>query len=132
MSDSHPTALAVGGSLPSAANALERGVKPYSPTRDAARRVARNPGAVAGAIVLVVIVLLTIFAPVVAPDDPDLQNSQALRAAPSRDHLFGTDRFGRDVFSRTIYGGRKSLPVGVVAVFIGAVVGVSVGLAAGY
>src|SRR4051794_15745066 len=114
MSDSQPTAVLAGGSMSGAANILERGVKPYSPTRDAARRIARNPGAVAGAIVLVVIVLLTIFAPAIAPDDPNLQNSQALRAAPSRNHLFGTDRFGRDVFSRTIYGGRKSLPVGVV------------------
>lgn len=101
-------------------------------TRDALHRLGRNPGAVAGAIVLTAIVLLAVFAPVVSPYDPIEQNSQAIRAHPSRDHLFGADTFGRDVFSRVLYGGRQSLPVGLVAVGIAAVVGVTFGLIAGY
>jgi peptide/nickel transport system permease protein len=101
-------------------------------TADALRRLRRNPGAVLGAVVLAVLILLAIFAPVVAPDDPIAQNTQAIRQAPSRQHIFGTDTFGRDVFSRVIYGGRKSLPVGLVAVSIAAIVGVSLGLMAGY
>jgi len=106
--------------------------KPSSLTRDALQRLRRNPGAIAGAAVLAVIVLLALLAPTIAPHDPIDQDSQAIRAAPSRNHLFGADNFGRDVYSRVLYGGRKSLPVGVIAVFIGAVIGVTAGLAAGY
>jgi peptide/nickel transport system permease protein len=100
--------------------------------RESLHRLGRNPGAVAGVVVLAVIVLLAVFAPVVAPYDPIEQNSQAIRARPSREHLFGADTFGRDVFSRVLYGGRQSLPVGLVAVGIAAVVGVAFGLIAGY
>jgi peptide/nickel transport system permease protein len=106
--------------------------KPSGLTRDTIRRLRRNPGAVAGAVVLAAIVLLALLAPTIAPYDPIDQDSQAIRAAPRRDHLFGADSFGRDVYSRVLYGGRKSLPVGVVAVLIGAVIGVTAGLAAGY
>ncbi len=95
-------------------------------------RIARNPGALLGAAVLAVLIVLTVFAPIVAPYDPIAQDSQSIRAAPSRDHLFGADTFGRDVFSRVLYGGRKSLPIGLVAVSIAAVVGVGFGLVAGY
>jgi peptide/nickel transport system permease protein len=111
---------------------LGRMAKPHGLARDALHRLGRNPGAVAGAFVLAAIVLLAVFAPVVAPYDPIEQDSQAIRAAPSRDHLFGADTFGRDVFSRVLYGGRQSLPVGLVAVGIAAVIGVSFGLIAGY
>ncbi len=111
---------------------LGRMVKSRGLTRDALYRVGRNPGAVAGAIVLAVIVLLAIFAPLVAPYDPIAQDSQAIRAHPSREHIFGADTFGRDVFSRVIYGGRQSLPVGLVAVGIAAIIGVTFGLIAGY
>jgi peptide/nickel transport system permease protein len=100
--------------------------------RDTLHQLRRNPGAVAGAIVLAVIVLLAVFAPVVAPYDPIEQDSQAIRASPSREHLFGADTFGRDVFSRVLFGGRQSLPVGLVAVGIAAIVGVAFGLIAGY
>jgi peptide/nickel transport system permease protein len=111
---------------------FNRDTKPAGLTRDALRRLRRNPGAIAGAFVLAVIVLLSVLAPVIAPYDPIDQDSQAIRSAPSADHLFGADNFGRDVFSRVLYGGRKSLPVGLVAVLIGAVIGVTAGLAAGY
>jgi peptide/nickel transport system permease protein len=111
---------------------LERASPPTSLARDAARRLARNPGAVTGAIVLVVVVLLAILAPVIAPYDPIAQDSRAIRAGPSTSHLFGADNFGRDVFSRVLYGGRKSLPVGLIAVGIAVVIGVGFGLIAGY
>jgi len=102
------------------------------PARDTIRRLRRNPGAIAGAFVIAAIVLLAVFAPAISPYDPIDQDSQSIRAAPSRDHLFGADSLGRAVYSRVLYGGRKSLPVGLVAVLIGAVVGVTAGLAAGY
>lgn len=106
--------------------------KPSGLARDAMRRLFRNPGATAGLVVLALMVLLSIFAPVIAPYDPIDQDSQSIRAAPSREHLFGADTFGRDVFSRVLYGGRKSLPIGLIAVGIAAIFGVSFGLIAGY
>jgi len=95
-------------------------------------RVSRNPGALAGFVVLILIILSAVLAPAIAPYDPIEQNTQAIRQGPSSDHLFGTDTFGRDVFSRVIYGGRHSLPVGLVAVGIAGIVGVITGLSAGY
>jgi peptide/nickel transport system permease protein len=114
------------------AAALGRQAGASSLTRDALRRLWRNPGAVAGAVVLVVVILLAILAPLIAPYDPIEQDTSAIRAAPSREHLFGADNFGRDVFSRVLYGGRMSLPVGFVAVGITAIFGVALGLIAGY
>ncbi len=106
--------------------------RPRTLWRDMASRLRRNPSAMAGAVILTVMIFLAVFAPVLAPYDPIDQDSQAIRAEPSRDHLFGADTFGRDVYSRVLYGGRKSLPIGLVAVGIAAIVGVSTGLAAGY
>jgi len=106
--------------------------KPSNLWREAFRRLRRNPGAIAGAIVIVLIILMTLFASSIAPYDPNDQDSQSIRAAPSLDHLFGADNFGRDVFSRVLYGGRRSLPVGVIAVAIGAAIGVTAGLIAGF
>ncbi|CAN5651003.1 ABC transporter permease [soil metagenome] len=100
--------------------------------RETFNRIRKNPGALAGLIVLVAIVLSAIFAPYIVPHDPIEQNTQVIRQGPSLDHLFGTDTFGRDVFSRVIYGGRQSLPVGLIAVGIAGFVGVITGLAAGY
>ena len=100
--------------------------------RETFDRVRRNPGALAGLVILTVIVLLAIFAPLVAPFDPSQQNTQVIRHAPSLAHLFGTDSFGRDVLSRVIYGGRYSLPVGLVAVAVASSIGILSGLAAGF
>lgn len=112
--------------------ALGRERAATSLTRDTLRRLWMNPGAIAGAFVLAVMVLSAILAPLIAPYDPIAQDTTAIRAAPSAQHLFGTDNFGRDVFSRVLYGGRMSLPVGFVAVGITAVAGVALGLIAGY
>ncbi len=112
--------------------ALGRQAAASSLAGDALRRLWKNPGAIVGAIVLAIIVLLAIFAPFIAPYDPIAQDSAAIRAAPSPRHLFGADSFGRDVFSRVLYGGRMSLPVGFVAVGITAIVGIALGLIAGY
>ncbi len=100
--------------------------------RDTLRRVSRNPGALVGLIVLLTIIALTLLAPVISPYDPVRQDTQAIRQGPSLDHLFGTDTFGRDVFSRVLHAGRYSLPVGLVAVGVASFFGVLGGLAAGY
>jgi peptide/nickel transport system permease protein len=99
---------------------------------DTFRKMRRNPGAMVGLVVLTLIILASVFASVIAPYDPIEQDTQAIRQPPSTHHLFGTDTFGRDVFSRVLYGGRHSLPVGLIAVGIAAVFGVLGGLAAGY
>jgi peptide/nickel transport system permease protein len=139
MSESHRlTATITESSTPSTAirqptqQTLGREIAATSLTRDTLHRLWMNPGAIAGAFVLAVMVLSAIFAPLIAPYDPIAQDSTVIRAAPSAQHLFGTDNFGRDVFSRVLYGGRMSLPVGFVAVGITAVAGVALGLIAGY
>lgn len=123
----------VSATIPTrSADAIAAPIKSRGLAADAFHRIRKNPGALAGLIVLAAIVLCAIFAPVIAPDDPVEQNTQAIRQAPSWSHPFGTDTFGRDVFSRVIYGGRHSLPVGLIAVGIAGVVGVVTGLIAGY
>ncbi len=100
--------------------------------RDTFRKMRKNPGAMIGLVVLFLIILSAASAPVIAPHDPTLQDTQAIRKSPSMHHLFGTDTFGRDVFSRVLFGGRNSLPVGLIAVGVAAVFGVLCGLTAGY
>ncbi|GAB4363144.1 MAG: ABC transporter permease subunit [Oricola sp.] len=98
----------------------------------------QNKGAVVGLAVFSVIVFLAVFAPLIAPHSPSLQNRQALLLAPvwmdggSWAYLLGTDALGRDIFSRLIYGARFSLFIGVVVVTLSVSVGVVVGLIAGF
>jgi ABC-type dipeptide/oligopeptide/nickel transport system permease subunit len=96
------------------------------------RRFARNRGAVFGLVVLALILVASVFAPVLAPYDPLAQGVGPALAGPSRAHWAGTDSFGRDMLSRIVFGARIALIVGVVSVVIALVIGVSLGLAAGY
>ena len=90
-----------------------------------------TPGFIVGTSILAGWVLLAIFAPFGAPHDP-LATISGAREAPSPDFWFGTDRLGRDVFSRVIYGARVSLVLGFISVAIGAVLGSALGLVSGY
>jgi peptide/nickel transport system permease protein len=90
----------------------------------------RRPGTLAG-LVLLALILSSIFAPVIAPDDPVALVATKLRA-PSGAHPMGTDQLGRDVFSRVLYGGRYTLLSAAVAVLIAAGAGIPLGLVAGY
>jgi len=96
------------------------------------KRFKRNRGAFVGLAILVIFFLLAIFANVFAPYDPKEQNALSALQPPSKEHLLGTDNFGRDVFSRLIYGSRASLSVGFGAVLFSMIVGVTLGLIAGY
>jgi peptide/nickel transport system permease protein len=96
------------------------------------QRLLRNRSALVGLTVLVVIVLAALAAPLISPYDPIKSNQRLSLTPPSIDHLMGTDRFGRDIFSRVLWAGQASLPIGMVSVFIGVLFGVSVGLVAGY
>lgn len=94
--------------------------------------LAQNRLAVLGTIYIGTLCFVAVFAPVIAPYDPATQNYEALSQPPSMDHPFGTDNYGRDVFSRVIFGSRYALFLGVVIVGIQAVIGVGLGLVAGY
>jgi peptide/nickel transport system permease protein len=96
------------------------------------RRFARNRGAVFGLGVFIAIVLMAVFAGVLAPYDPLAQGVGPANQGPSWSHWAGTDSFGRDMLSRIIYGSRIALVVGIVSVLLALVVGVTLGLVAGY
>jgi peptide/nickel transport system permease protein len=85
-----------------------------------------------GAVVILILIIIAIFAPLLAPYDPDTTDLKAILAQPSSQHLLGTDEVGRDVLSRVIYGSRISLLVGIVGVSIAGVIGIALGLLAGY
>jgi len=92
----------------------------------------RKPLGMASALLLLVLVLTAIFADVLAPYDPLDARPEIRLSAPSRAHPFGTDDIGRDVLSRVVYGSRISLWVGLLAVGIGTMAGMIIGLACGY
>lgn len=91
-----------------------------------------NHAALAGLIVILLIVLAAVFAPLVTRQDPKALNLANMRKPPSAEHWFGTDDMGRDVFARVIYGGRISLMIGFVPSVISLVLGTALGLMAGY
>ncbi len=96
------------------------------------RRLFRNRAILLGAIVLALVILAAILAPLIAPYAPNKLSIVNKLKGPSLTHLFGTDEFGRDIFSRAIYAGRISLLVSLGVVFISTVLGVIMGVAAGY
>jgi peptide/nickel transport system permease protein len=99
-------------------------------------RLRRNPGAIVGAVILVALMIVAIFAPWLAPEGPREQNLAALEGAccpgPSAEHWFGLDELGRDELSRIIYGTRYSLLIGVVSVSVGFAIGSMLGAIAGF
>ena len=103
-----------------------------SPARRALLRLMRRRGAMLGLAIVVIFVLIALFAPLIAPQDPLQTSWSAVRKAPSAQYLFGTDEIGRDVLSRVIWGARASLLAGLVSVSIAMALGVPIGLLAGY
>ena len=99
---------------------------------DAWRRLLANKAAVAGGIILLILIFLAIFAPWIAPHSYSYQNLELGAQPPSGNFLLGTDTLGRDLFSRILYGARVSLMVGFVATGVALVIGVSWGIIAGY
>ena len=91
----------------------------------------KDPMGRIGMIGILLVILVAIFAPLAAPFEPDKMVAMP-KSAPSADYWFGTDNYGRDIFSRILYGARVSLEVGIIAVGIGAVDGYILGLLAGY
>jgi len=106
-------------------------IERVSPLRRAARLFRRHPLGLFGLVVLSLLVFAAIFADVIAPYDPLAISADRLEG-PSLSHPFGTDRLGRDVLSRTIFGARVSLLVGMVAISFGVTAGSALGMISGY
>lgn len=102
------------------------------PWRSAFRRLIKNRSSLIGLIVLLLLILIAVFADQIAPFSFREQNLNATFLMPNSVNLFGTDNFGRDIFSRVIYGTRISLMVGVISVSIALFVGGTMGALAGY
>ena len=92
----------------------------------------RNRPALIGAVVTILIMLIAIFAPWIAPYDPLVQDPAIRLEGMTSDHMLGTDDFGRDVLSRIIHGSRVSLVIGLASVLLGMVAGTMLGMIAGY
>lgn len=106
--------------------------KKRSPWRDVWRRLKQNKAAMVGLFIIGLLVFSALFAEVIAPYGYDEQVLTNRFQLPSRANILGTDHFGRDIFSRIVYGARISLKVGFVAVGIAMVVGGAIGAVAGY
>ena len=96
------------------------------------RRFRRHPGAMAGSVVLMAILVLSVILATFSPYDPEGSDLSNQLQPPSWEHPFGTDSLGRDLFTRVLYGGRISLSVGLMVVGITLFIGVPVGAVAGF
>jgi peptide/nickel transport system permease protein len=96
------------------------------------RALAADPRSAAGLVLVTLAIIAAVFAPLIAPVDPELPDFVNILVPPDATHPFGTDELGRDVLSRIIYGARASLFVGVLSVVAAAVIGTLIGLVAGY
>ena len=111
---------------------------PPHPLREFWTYFSANRGAVAGLVVIVLVLLCALFAPWIAPHDPNLTNNTVFLKPPfwqeggSLSYPLGTDAIGRDILSRLLYGARLSLVIGIAVVALAIVVGIVLGLIAGY
>jgi peptide/nickel transport system permease protein len=96
------------------------------------RQLRRNRGAVLGLILIIMLTMIAVTAPWIAPYDPLEQSIREALQPPSAEHVFGTDDIGRDMLSRIIYGARISLRVGLISVAIGSIIGTTAGIVSGF
>lgn len=112
---------------------LHRQTEVVSPARQTVRRFLRHRVAVLGLAIISIIVAAAVLAPLVTRSEgPDVIDLRARNEAPSAEHWLGTDRTGRDTFTRVVYAGRVSLAVGVAAVLISVAIGTTLGALAGF
>lgn len=111
---------------------MDKPRKKQSQIREVWRRLKKSKVVVASLIVIILLILIAIFAPLLAPYSYEVQDTSRPLENSSRDYLLGTDRLGRDVLSRLIYGSRQSLQMGFTAVLLSAAVGIIIGSIAGY
>ncbi len=104
-----------------------------TPFQETWSRLSRNKAAMAGLGVILVFVLVAVFSPILAPQDPIAQNIEMRKTPPLTDgYVLGTDELGRDMLSRLMYGARLSMTIGIISVGIAAAGGVSIGVFSGY
>lgn len=96
------------------------------------RRLLRDPSAVTGTVIILLLVLVCAFGPLLVGQDPIKQNLADALQGPSPQHWLGTDGYGRDVLSRLMYGGRYSISLGVVSVLLGILIGMPIGAISGF
>lgn len=96
------------------------------------KRLAKNKLAMTGGIIFLILCLMAIFAPLIAPYDYEAVDPALKYASPSLQHLFGCDQYGRDIFSRVVYGSRWSLTLGLSAALVSLIGGSVIGVIAGY
>lgn len=96
------------------------------------QRFIRNKRAVIGALLLLLFTFIALFAPQIAPFSAETQNIVDRLKPPGGEYFMGTDQLGRDIFSRSIYATRISMPIGIFAMFVSLTVGVSIGMISGY
>ena len=113
-------------------NAKRKKAYKSTPGRESWKRYKRNPTAIIGLVVVCLLILLAIFAPLIAPYNYQTQDYGAMMQAPSGAHWFGTDQFGRDIFSRCIYGARYSLIIALFCTIAAFFSGGLLGIIAGY
>lgn len=113
-------------------NARRRKAYRSTPGREAWKRYKRNPTAIIGLIVVCFLILVAIFAPLIAPYNYQTQDYSVMMQTPSAAHFFGTDAFGRDIFSRCIYGARYSLMIALFCAIAAFLSGGLLGIIAGY
>ena len=109
-----------------------RGRAKNSQTREIISRFMKNKVAVAGFFIILLLVFCALFPSLIAPYSYETMSTGPSFANPSAEHLFGTDEFGRDIFSRVIYGTRTSLAIGLLSVLIACVLGAILGCISGY
>jgi oligopeptide transport system permease protein len=107
-------------------------IRQSSLSRDATRRFMRNKGAVLAGAIFLLILAYCIIVPIVSPYDPDAVNFADAYLPPSLQHPFGTDQFGRDLFTRVALGGRISIAIGFAATFMILVIGLTYGSISGF
>lgn len=98
----------------------------------ALRQLKENKMAMFGLIVIVGMIFIAVFSQYIATSDPTEINFDIALSSPSREHLFGTDSLGRDLFSRVVYGSRVSITVGILSCGLAMIIGVPLGLIAGF
>lgn len=103
-----------------------------SRTKDLLRIFYKNKMAVMGFIIILAMVIIAVFAPLIATQAPEAQDLAMRFQSPSAEHFFGTDNFGRDIFSNVVYGARISLFIGLVATIISVIIGTIIGAVAGF
>ena len=111
---------------------MEQARRPTGLYQLALMKFLRNRVAVAGLCCLALLLLAIVFAPLATPYDPIAKNTPERKQAPSTLHPFGTDRLGRDILSRVLYGGRVSLQVGFMSIALAVIVSTPLGLIAGF